>query len=293
MIIITVALVPYFFKIAVSQLQLQTYGKKYVEPVDDKKLVKESPYGNENRSESLQDYLLKQANIISGRAIFISGLAQQGIMRFMPTPAVFSDDDHFANSFLVFISFAMALSYFAGGVFFLFQVFIPDTIKEKQLAFAILIQPVAKFVSICYVGSFFALSLGNMFVADGCNFDQLRGSSIFFGLLGVLLLAICIWKSAMSETTLRAINENSSEKLDDDAKLDKSGSPSTSDTVDDKKQLENKMLAINTAGTMSTFAAGYLYFNILAFDTDILRLPIHDNIGTHYRRISSNYLYIV
>ena len=44
---------------------------------------------------------------------------------------------------------------------------------------------------------------------------------------------------------------------------------------DDDRRLHNITLALNTAGSMSTFAAGYLYFNIITYESDVLR--VHDD----------------
>ena len=272
MVIIAIAYYPVMFRIVKSQLLLQFYGEEsYIDQIDDEKLVRDSPYGSKNRSESLEEFLLKQSNVVAGRAIFISGLAQQGIMRFMPTPVVYDDDDHAANAFLVFVSFAMALSYFSGNIFLLFQVFIPDTIKIKQLAFAILIQPMARFLFVCYIGGFIALFLGNIFVADGCNFGELRGVSIFFGFIGLLFVVICILKSAAKDAY--DVNAKSDTKSD--------VTTVTNDEENEKKQkrLGNVLLALNTAGSMSTFAAGYLFYNIITYDSDVLRLPENEDIG--------------
>ena len=48
-----------------------------------------------------------------------------------------------------------------------------------------------------------------------------------------------------------------------------------------EKQLENIFLAINTAGSMSTFAAGYLFYNIMSYESDVLRLPRNEQLGRH------------
>ena len=45
--------------------------------VDEKKIVEESPYNNRT-GELLEDFVMKQASVVSGRAIFIAGLAQNG-----------------------------------------------------------------------------------------------------------------------------------------------------------------------------------------------------------------------
>lgn len=264
MIVIAIAYYPFMLKIVFSQLSLQSYCPVSGLPqVDEKKLVSESVYGNPSRTESLQDFLLKQSNVVAGRAIFISGLAQQGIMRFMPTPAVFSESDHAANAFLVFVSFAMALSYFSGNIFLIFQVFIPDTIKEKQLPFAIMIKPISNILFICYIGGFIALFMGNIWVADGCNFETLRKITLSFGLVGLVLTLVSIAKSAATDAESRPTDPKSD----------------TATAAKQARQLQNIYAALNTAGSMSTFAAGYLYYNIITYDSDVLRLPDNEDTG--------------
>ena len=79
MVIIAVAYRPFLRKIVKSYIQVVAVcpnTNKFVFNAD--KLERESEYGNKNRAETLQDFLLKQSNVVAGRAIFISGLAQQG-----------------------------------------------------------------------------------------------------------------------------------------------------------------------------------------------------------------------
>jgi hypothetical protein len=318
MIIIALAYYPFMIKIVFSQLKLQDYSDdNLMDRIDDKKLVEDSAYGDKSRSEPLQNFLLKQSNIVAGRAIFISGLAQQGIMRFMPSPAVYKESDHGANSFLVFVSFAMAFSYFSGNIFLIFQVFIPDTVKSKQLAFAIMIKPIANFLFFCYISGFIALFLGNIFVADGCAFEDLRRVSVSFGCVGLGLVLACMYQSAATDAV--AVNacsgsssgsssssggdvvgtdvfsESSRDKhtststtADTDTNTDREY-PSTSTATataaaadadaGKKKHLENIFAALNTAGSMSTFAAGYLFYNVITYESDVLRLPDNDDVG--------------
>jgi len=275
MVIIAIGYYPFMFKIVLSQLSLQQYCPiSGVAVIDDEKLVAESIFGCPQRIESLQDFLLKQSNIVAGRAIFISGLAQQGIMRFMPEPVVFSSDDHAANSFLVFVSFAMALSYLSGNVFLLLQVFIPDTIKEKQLPFAILIKPIANILFACYVSGFVALFLANIFVADGCNFEEMRRITVSFGFVGLGMMVVSIVQSAAAsdaekeyEVARETIIAKTGQNIDP---------PDEATTKKQEQHLQNIFLALNTAGSMSTFAAGYLYYNIVTYESDVLRLSGND-----------------
>jgi hypothetical protein len=263
MVTIAIAYYPFMLKIVFAQLSLQRYSAiDNLDMIDADKLVKESCYGCPTRIESLQDFLLKQSNIVAGRAIFISGLAQQGIMRFMPTPVVFSESDHAANSFLAFVSFAMALSYFAGNIFLLLQVFIPDTVKDKQLPFAILVKPIANILFTCYISGFVAIFLGNMFVADGCNFADMRRITISFGFIGLAMMVVSLFKSAATSVPQHSDTKNA-ENL----------------TEKQEMFLKNKFMALNTAGSMSTFAAGYLYYNIVTYESDVLRLVDNEDSG--------------
>ena len=70
--------------------------------------------------------------------------------------------------------------------YFKFLFLIPSKSSSWPLQF--LIQPMARFLFVCYIGGFIALFLGNIFVADGCNFGELRGVSIFFGFLGISVI---------------------------------------------------------------------------------------------------------
>lgn len=283
MIITALVYYPFMFKIVMSQLKLQAYQEPIFARIDDKEIVKNSIYGDPMRSEPLQDFLLKQSNVVSGRAIFISGLAQQGIMRFMPTPVEFRAQDHAANLFLVLVSLAMGFSYFSGNIFLLFQVFIPDTIKSKQLAFAIMIKPIANILFFCYISGFLALFLGNIFVADGCNFESLRRVSVIFGCIGLIMLITCIYQSAATDAAAaNAIEKRLVKEQEIDPKsidpVAVTSTPAPSD-VDASRQLENIVSALNTAGAMSTFAAGYLFYNIITFDSDVLRLDGNSDRG--------------
>lgn len=172
--------------------------------------------------------------------------------------------------------------------------FIPDTVKSKQLPFAILVYPLANVMFFCYISGFVALFLGNIFVADGCDFSSLRQISVTFGVLGLVLVLVCVYVSAPTDTLVED-EVNIARSLSDEvvnvdiASGDANTSTSTATsataaTVDKAKlsgetQLQNILLALNTAGSMSTFAAGYLFYNIITYETDVLSLSANEDVG--------------
>jgi hypothetical protein len=101
-----------------------------------------------------------------------------------------------------------------------------------------------------------------MFVADGCNFADMRRITISFGFIGLAMMVVSLFKSAATSVPQHSDTKNA-ENL----------------TEKQEMFLKNKFMALNTAGSMSTFAAGYLYYNIVTYESDVLRLVDNEDSG--------------
>lgn len=150
--------------------------------------------------------------------------------------------------------------------------FIPDTVKSKQTAYTVLLMPLFRICNISYVLSFFALFLANIYISNGCNFEDLAYITRAMGGVGFCIALFAMFVYVKEKVFNR-----------EEAHKDRAISKDASSSEHDEQQLQVEMTAINTAGSMSTFAAGYLYYNLVTFDTDVLRLSWNDPIDANTR----------
>jgi hypothetical protein len=153
-------------------------------------VVNNSPYGKMNKDgDRYELVLVNHCSVISERAVFIAGLAQAGMMRFMPAPIVFPMNDFPANSFIFFTSMATALSFVSGFLLTSVEIFTSDTDLDCQLAYAINISPLAKTCFIGYIASFFCLAITIALMGPGTAYLPIYwNAGIYCGLASIVAL---------------------------------------------------------------------------------------------------------
>ena len=262
---------------------------------------------NNNRSEcveSYEDYILKQCTTIGARSIFIAGLGQQALMRFMPSPLIFLETDHSANFFLVTASFATASGMISTFINVTILVFLPDMPLSKQRLFAILIKPISQLSFFLYGCSFFCIAFVLVFVGEGTGYAQSLVTRhqdmasiatsiglIFFlytmhGAVYIRNTRVCIareWSLAQSSSS--KLGQQKQQGFEDETATRSEdvitylcrcsclfSQSHRTDYGTVQEEFSAYMHRINTAGSMSTFASGYLFYNVITMETDVLRV---------------------
>ena len=244
-------------------------------------IVNNSTYGRFKRGvgeDAYEDQLIAQCNTMSGRAIFIAGLGQQGMLRFMPNAGLdygmgawlhpiensparggtphFAYDNIAANSFIFFATLATGLAFVSGFIFTALDIWINDAAKKKQLAFAILVTPLARAAFIGYSLSLCSISV--MLILTGYGTNTPKGVYVVFGSVSA---ASMLAGFLFAYTKYRIIQD------DDDADQ---GEDEEHDKVERKLQHDNLMQKTHNAGGMATFAAGYGIYNVVTMNSDVM-----------------------
>ena len=249
-------------------------------------IVNNSEYGQFKRGvgeDAYEDQLIAQCNILSGRAIFIAGLGQQGMLRFMPNAGLdygmgawlhpiknspapggtphFAYDNIAANSFIVFATLATGLAFVSGFIFTALDIWINDAAKKKQLAFAILVTPLARAAFIGYSLSLCSISV--MLILTGYGTNTPKGVFVVFG---------CVSAASILAGFLFAYTKYRKIQDDDDGEdeEDNDGEDEEHNKVERKLQYDNLMQKTRNAGGMATFAAGYGIYNVVTMNSDVM-----------------------
>jgi hypothetical protein len=203
--------------------------------------------------------------------MFIAGLSQQALMRFAPysiAPDGYNVDSVGANLFVFFATVATVTAFTAGNVLCVVTVFIPDTETEKQTAYAITLTPLVELCFQAYLISFYALLLSIIFTGWGTSVP--RDYLVIFDTIGCASIFWVFFFFTRAQLSFKALEDEEEVKLKDHT------AESIKNTSDDTQvelinsELQSIMSGLNNSGSMSTFAAGYLYYNIITLVSNAL-----------------------
>jgi len=243
-------------------------------------VINDSKYGKfkrEGHDDPYESTLLKHCSTISGRAIFIAGLGQQAMMRFMPNAGLdygmgawtpnstiyenpspipggtphFAYDDIAANSFLFFATLATGLAFVSGFTLSTVEIFVADAPEQKQLAFAILVTPLARACYFAYGTSLVLISITIVLMGYGTNSPSWACLSL--GLISALTM---LGGFLYSNHWANKIQANEAEEA--------------ANTKDRKMVFDNLLETTHNAGGMATYAVGYVYYNVLTMNSDVM-----------------------
>lgn len=245
-------------------------------------IVKKFPEYSERLGDRYDKYFTQESNTISTRALFIAGLAQNGIMRFSEFTLT---DNYLGQSFIVFSTIATASAFLAGIVLIWSNVFLIDTETNKQLAFSILLAPLLETMLKIYMISYITIAISILVMGWGTgslativiNYSFISSYEIY-GALNILLL-ISVAYAYIKKESMK--NSNRESKIIKKA------------TIKDENinllSFNESMNRNNSAGGMSTFAAGYVFYNIVTFATDVFNQPPTSETNVY----SLNYLFLI
>ena len=258
--------------VTVNQLSLQSnfeHVKENYSSTDPDAVVAQSKYGKK-AGQKHEEYILNEATVISGRAQFIAGLAQFGILRYCPYPFCTTARNVASDLFAFFASLACALSFCAGNILAHVSIFLPDTLKDKQLAMAILCTDITHQSFQLYIGALFSLLLSIVFCGWGTE-TPVRYDPIFylFGISGFLWVLTMLLRSYQ---THQILEEEENEKLKDYTAESFAALENTTEAKRDEAAVKATLIRCNGAGAMATFAAGYLNYNLCTMQTDVFAL---------------------
>ena len=115
-------------------------------------------------SSALHHLMMKEANTVADRAIYITGFCQSGVTRFIST------DHPVGYVYIICVTLAFAAAMLSGFVLSVEAIFVFDTELDKQAAIAVLIAPLHNFLVVCYGFAFMATCASVAFMGWGCGF---------------------------------------------------------------------------------------------------------------------------
>jgi len=225
---------------------------------------------NTEASQQQQEYAAKvkeECETLAGRAVYVAGLSQNSVMRFLATS---NDANNIAgHAFLVFGCFSTAFAIIAAYTLSNIAIHLSsfDT-KQMEVAFATKMQPLVYFAHACYLFSFFSLVASITLMAHGCNYAAYGGVNMIIGTSSLAFLLCvcywtytCFWKAfALKTPTKQQISV---------AKRD-----AYQQWLEQQQQDVSRILAqVANIGSQATLASGFSYYQIVTFQTDVLTLP--------------------
>lgn len=135
---VTIVIIIYGFIIRkYLELEEKFHGKEIVEERIAKIL------DSYQDSDQIEEKLKAQCDMIAGRALYIAGMSQTGILRYLPlqSPGTFS---RLATAFLFFSCMATATSLLSSSFLSVISIFINDAPTNKKRPMSILLQPIAE-----------------------------------------------------------------------------------------------------------------------------------------------------
>lgn len=199
--------------------------------------------------DSLEQYIITQCSVVSGRAVYIAGFCQSGLARYIAT------NDSRGHAFLVCMSLASAFAILPAFLLSNISIFLNVTESSKQRALAIILFPFARLLFVSYYCSFFMLGIAVTLMGWGCGYENQAWITATCGATGTFLLALGM--VSMTRMYLSARKMTAS-----DAEFSR----------EDTKQVAATMVQVNNIGSQATLASGFVFYNIVTFSTDILSL---------------------
>jgi hypothetical protein len=204
--------------------------------------------------EKYHEFVLRQADVLAGRAIYLTGFCQSGVTRFKVT-------DHPAGyGYLVFIVLAFISAALPAFLLSVMSIFITDTQPHKREAIAVLFRNFWRALFLCYINAFLALSIALTLMGWGCQYPHEGWIPLHAGLgaVGCLLAALAyIW--GKHQDVKRTVS-------DDDTTAAPGVLAKASESV------ETILALINNTGSQATISSGFVFYNVVTFGTDILTL---------------------
>ena len=214
-------------------------------------------YNYSNADQPIEEKLKLQCDIISGRALYIAGMAQNGILRYLPPgfnhTSMSKTYYDLGRAFLVFSCLATGSALLCSTFLSVISIFINDAQSDKKRSISILFEPIAKACFKAYASSFIFIAFMIILMPFGCDYSQQAICSILCGTIALISIIGCMYFS--NNAYVRSnIDTKSNQVASDHEKL-------TSQRI---------LLKINNTGSQATLTSAFIFYNILTQYTDVL-----------------------
>jgi hypothetical protein len=206
-----------------------------------------------DRLDELHSSMIKQADMIASRAVYLTSFCQSGVTRFVDT------DHPLGSVYLACIVFAYVAAALPAFLLAIEAIFINDTVENAQTAIAVLLKPLHTFLGKCYAASFLAMSLALAFMGWGCGYSDLSWVTLHCGLAAFAMmvfgsLAVRHHKAAV------VLQSTKEEKV-----------------CEDEDQVVSVLSLINNTGSQATISSGFIYSSVVQYGAAIAPLTFTGN----------------
>ncbi len=210
----------------------------------------------------LPDLLMKQSNLIAGRAVYVAGMIQNGIMRYRAQQP--DDDNNIGHFYLLLCTVAAALALFAGMTLSTMAIFIEDTPDDLKVDYAVRVSGVVnKIIHVFNVSVVFCI-VGIMVMPYGCEYSSYYASNIFLGAGSLVIFIYNFIYTYQSSVFVKSY-------------------PVRDISTDEASFNASRILSqVNNNGSQATLASAFVFYNIVTFFTDVLSLKSNSTYSPIY-----------
>eukprot|EP00600_Ochromonadales_sp_CCMP1393_P015386 CAMPEP_0175022742 /NCGR_PEP_ID=MMETSP0005-20121125/15481_1 /TAXON_ID=420556 /ORGANISM="Ochromonas sp., Strain CCMP1393" /LENGTH=923 /DNA_ID=CAMNT_0016281019 /DNA_START=351 /DNA_END=3122 /DNA_ORIENTATION=+ len=212
------------------------------------------------RFTQLPKQLIFQSSMIVGRAIYMAGMAQNGVLRYI------DKQDHKTTAadytYVWFVTAATSLSLLSAIALSAFTIFVQDAATAQlQLVFTYAMRYVWSVSFVAYAAGCIFLGIAIIFMPYGCNYEELYGINVVFGVMSTALMFVA------KARAYACYHQVQREITDADIEARK---PQEQDVAKRVAQIEAQL---SNVGSQATLASAFVWYNVDTLRTDVLDLP--------------------
>jgi hypothetical protein len=196
--------------------------------------------------QDLHMAMIRQADTIASRAVYLTSFCQSGVTRFIDTAGGDGSSNPLGYAYLACVVFAYVAAALPAFLLAIEAIFINDTVEGAQMAIAVLLTPLHTILGKCYAASFLGMSLALAFMGWGCGYADRSWVPLHCGLLA---FAVMVAGSV-------AVRRNKGSVLEQAAAEDRESDAESKDSSDKVAVI---LSLINNTGSQATISSGFIF----------------------------------
>ena len=203
----------------------------------------------------IEDKLKLQCDIIASRAIYIAGIAQNGVLRYLPYGSYSNSSySNIGIAFLFFSCIATATALLSSSFLSVVSIFINDAPDYKKRAISILFEKsIANISFALYAFSFIFIAIMIILMPYGCHYPTQAIYNIINGSVSLISIIVCMY-----------FTYSAYQYSKDDEYSNKDDKTCQKEKLDRKKAISQRILSqINNTGSQATLSSAFIFYNVL------------------------------
>ncbi len=223
-----------------------------------------------------------QSDILAGRAVYVAGMAQAGLWSYrmastVPGAWYFAPQSTvvLGKCFLSSASFALAFGLTAAMTLSCCNVFIQDQRYDKyQVLLTYRLLGIIRSSYYAYFASFFWVALAVLFMPWGCQYVEQATINVPIAAVATVLCLSGLYFCFRANVRVKDLYAKevaagliAAPPTPDEIKINKEHN------LDEERFVNGTLNQINNFGAQGTLASGFVFYNVVTYFTDILKLP--------------------